>query len=244
MRCVMATSSETDGGSGYAIGSNTRWVDWKTTDHPCMLCDKVFLSDESLGSHMRNHHRVGASSVGRGSKIEDSGFSSMVSGVAQLWKEFRDEHQLPPMVPMFGDIAVRLRSEPLLSRGTIMPMFYSGRFEKPDGTRIDSVVFPNSWLSLDVDAKCASLAHTAAHVENRLCGVTDVSFFGKGWHNKAFMRTASTYDLYVSNSPGFGYARTFVNDEFRKRHCRAMRLISRYVPLVDVGGSKDVPCGI
>lgn len=234
----MATSSEPD--DGYLLPGDARWVNWTASDVPCLLCGDIYRSRETFDAHMRNKHRLGSSKGG----ASDHGVASLVDGVVGLWHDFMEEHQLPRVVPLFGDRMVNAGSSGLVARGSVMPMFYSDRFVDADGFRVPALVFPDAWLWLDVDAKCSALAHTAAHVENASGGIVDVSFSGPGWHNRAFMRTARTYDLYVSNAPGLGYARTFINDEFRRRHGRRMRDMARYLPLTDVGGRKDVRCGV
>lgn len=210
----------------------------KSVEHTetCVLCGKTFADSETLDSHMRNSH-VGTDRL---TGSTDPGSCSMINGVYRLWDDFRSEHQLPPVVFLMGDRYVRARTLRRINRdGSVMPVYYRGRFRSDiDGTMIDAIVLTDRWLHLDIDARCSTLAHLAAHVENDLAlEIYDISFRRVGLHDPQFKRTAKTYDLYVAGAPRMGGAITLITDEFRRKHRDAISMIRKGVPLTDVGGT-------
>lgn len=226
----------------YGLPLGVRWYRWNGDEHVCDVCGLIFDDIQKLSVHRRYHFAYTISGVDQGTNFDD-----LVSGVSMMWNEFRSEHPLPVVVPLFGDVNVRGRTRGVIDRsGSYMPLYYEDRIlDESTSVRYGAIVFPDMWMRLDIDGKCASLAHAAAHIENATTQhVHDVSFSGNGWHNRLFMRTACTYDLYVSNVPGRGYAMTIINDTFRERHADAMKRMGRFRPFSDIGGRRVGYCGL
>ena len=206
----------------------------------CQICGKMFdkvgqLNLHKSGAHFNNRHAE--------DNQWDYGQLDLANGVNALWSDFMHEHNLPRTVFLYGD---RYLSKNFRDVDAYMPK-YSMRKVKDEitGALLDAVCIPDAWLKLDPDAKCSMLAHMAAHVENRRCGIYDVSFNKTHHHGLKFKATAESYDLKVLFSEFRGWSICLLDDDFRAKHKYAMTLIARHHPLkVLHGRSNDYKCFI
>ena len=246
---MMVSSSEgadpIDFIQSYRLPMGVRWFRWNGDEHICDVCGRMFENAQTMAVHRISAHFSG--SCRYRDSDSDVGFEHLVSAVASLWRSFRYEHPIPRVVPLFGSVYLRNRTRNVVQRsGSYMPVFYRERIRDDVlGTMVDALVLPDMWMRLDPEGKCATLAHAASHIENAVTQcVHDVSFSRGGWHNRSFMRTAASYDLYVSNVPRRGYAMTIINDEFKRRHKDDIRRIAKFHSIVDVGGERVGYCGL
>lgn len=206
----------------------------------CQICGKMFDKVGQL-----NLHRAAAHFNERRPEDNqwDYGQLDLANGVNQLWSDFMHEHNLPRVVFLYGD---QYLSKNFRDVDAYMPQYVMRKvIDEVTGQALDAVCVPSAWLKLDPDAKCAMLAHMAAHVENRRNEIYDVSFNKTHHHGLKFKVTAQSYDLRVLFSEFRGWSVCLLDDDFRSKHKYAMTLISRHHPLkVRHGRGNDFKCFI
>lgn len=212
----------------------------------CDVCGKIF---ETSGA--RNFHKSAVhdfhSAVIDPRKQWDFGQLDLRTGVNALWNDFMHEHDLPKVVFLYDwnfiQYVAKSGKVKQLQGYSYMPRFYQDKVvDLETGMWHHAIVFPREWFLLDPDAKAASLAHTAVHIDNWRHDIWGLTFNKQHRHTRVFRDTALTYDLFVANVPIRGFAMTHITDKFRRKHRYAMKLISRYHQLAIKHGKKAFQC--
>lgn len=232
----------------YPVSSSihTCWK-WSGDEIWCDVCNRVFTDRGSMIRHRARHFRPDL--VNNPHCQWDFGQTDLRNGVEILWNDFMKDHDLPKVVFLYGD-AFLYDKRKIWKREADMASWmpvYRTRKVRDDmtGEIHDAIICNSRWMHLDPDAKCASLAHVAAHVENHRHSVYDLNFNRYHSHNRDFSLTAISYDLHVENVPRLGFAMTLVTDAFRSSHETAMNLIARHHPITILrGASGEVRCSL
>lgn len=218
----------------------SRFFKWSGKEYWCDVCGKIFDSQGALNFHKTSSH-FNTSVVNNARRQWDFGQMDLQNGVNALWNGFMKEHDLQKVVFLYGDEHVYSKYR----KDRFMPFFYKDKlYDTLTCQKLDAICFNDNWLKLDPDAKAASLAHTAAHLENYRQGVNDLTFNRQHHHTSQFRDIALTYDLYVQNVPEKGFAMTRLTDKFREKHRWAMTAISKYHYLVEYRGHREIRCDL
>lgn len=212
--------------------------DWAGDEIWCDVCGRIFQSTRDLVSHRRSHFVESHLSP---RSQWDYGQNNLRDGIDMLWDELMKEHDLPRMMFLYGDdFRINKRTKLIPMRASWMPA-YRARKVRDDVTGVihDAIVCNSLWMRLDPEAKCASIAHVAAHIENLRHGIYDITFNRRHRHTRDYRDTARTYDLHVENVPELGFAMTHINDTFRAKHRGSMRLIETHHPITILQGAEN-----
>ena len=204
----------------------------------CKICGQMFATCGALSLHKANKHFKPHLTE---DLQWDFGQLDLANGVSSLWNELMHEHDLPRVVFLYG---TRYLSGKYKSEDAFLPRFYERKvLDEITGQYESAICFPDAWLKLDPDAKCTSIVHLAAHVENLRSGMYDTSFNKMNHHGLKFKNVALTYDVKVLFHDVRGWSICVLTDTFRSKHAYSMMLISRHHPLKVVKGStKCIRC--
>lgn len=232
--------------SGILSPHHPGYIQFEDGARGCDVCGRVFYDNASLARHRASHFRFDIEGDSRAQW--DWGQNDLRNGVFMLWDSFMKDHDLPKIVFLYGSsfLSVAKGTNTRLSPAAWLPVYLRDKVrDDMTGELHDAIVLNHLWLRLDPEAKCSSLAHLAAHIENHRHGSYDVTFNRLKRHNRSFKMTAETYDLQVSCVPTYGFAMTHLTDRFREGNSSALRLISRFHPMTVVYGNRgDIKCDI
>lgn len=227
----------------YKNWKASQWYDWHGNEIWCDICGKIFESQGALNFHKSSVHFNNRAMANSKSQW-DYGQLDLQNGVNALWNDFMHEHDLPKMCFLYGDQHIGYSKYHDKSKW-FMPFYYEHKLKDTvTGQVLDAICFNDNWLRLDPDAKLATLAHTATHIENWRAGVWDVTFNKKKHHTKMFRNTAITYDLRVFNVPEKGFAMTLLTDKFKKKHRYAVKMVNRYHHMEEMHGNRHMKCNV